>query len=68
MFVATMYPRTAFPFVALCKAQHTLTTAKQYLAAFKMLPFGEVYCSRDSSDIRISCNKMLSAREQRTFY
>ena len=34
----------------------------------KMLPFGEIYCSCDSSGLRISCNKNLSAREQRTFY
>jgi len=68
MFVAAMSPRTASPFIAFCEAQNKLTTAKQYLAASKMLPFGEVYCSCNSSGLRISCNKMLSARPQRTFY
>jgi hypothetical protein len=68
MFLEAMSPPTASPFIAPCEAQHKLTTAKQYLDASKMLPFGEVYCSCNSSGLRISCNKTLSARQQGAFY
>jgi len=65
-----MSPRTASPFIKLCEAQYRRTAATQHLAAFKMLPFGEIYRSstNNSSGLRIRCNKMLSATPQRTVY
>ena len=68
MLAAQMSPLTSFPFIALCDAQHKIVTAKQYLAAIRMLPFGEFWCSCNFSVLRISCNKILSARKQPTFY